>query len=71
MALSNSNLKITRDTLLELIDIIKEDENIKRGTFADDKFDLERTLWDALHTISDLREYLHITGKLNKFSDGE
>lgn len=67
MELNITNLNNTKDTLIKIIDTIKEDSNIKRSTFKGNKFDMEMALWDAVHVIDDLKDYWHITGKIDKF----
>ena len=63
------NLESTRHFLEATLDEIKTDMAIKRSTFAKDKFEVEQTIWEALHLLTDLRDYWHITGKIDKFDD--
>lgn len=69
MDINTTILNNTKEVLIKIIDTIKEDNNINRSTFKDSKFDMEMTLWDAVHIIDDLKGYWHITGKIDKFKD--
>ena len=50
-----------------VLDELKTDTVIQRSTFTKDKFEVEQTVWDAIHLLNDLRDYWHITGRINKF----
>ena len=65
------NLEETRHFLEAALDEVKTDTTIQRSTFAKDRFEVEETLWNVLHLLTDLRDYWHITGKINKFEDIE
>ena len=68
-AINLKNLEETRHFLEATIEEIKTDTAIQRSTFAKDRFEVEQTIWEALHLLTDLRDYWHITGKINKFED--
>lgn len=70
MANSTINIKNLDETILflkEVIDEIKTDTVIQRSTFTKDKFEVEQVVWNAIHLLNDLRDYWHITGKIDKF----
>lgn len=67
MEINTINLNNAKNTLISIIDAIKDDENIKCSTFKKNKIDMEMAIWDAVHIIDDLKDYWHITGKIDKF----
>lgn len=56
-----------RELLLDAFKEVKNDQNIHRSTFLKGRFEVEQTLFDAVQLLDDLRDYWHITGKIDKF----
>lgn len=65
--ISTKQIKEVREFLSEVLKEVRDDSNLQRGTFADNKFELEQTIWNAIHLLGDLQDYWHMTGKVNKF----